>query len=277
MEEKILGREEKIVHLTEKTLEKIGFQPKEFKDYNQYLQAIRRINGIKFTIDDYVEALVFSQLSFRRKWKKIDELRDDISEIFEGFNFKKVKILAKNSTKLTNDIRSIGAGNFYIKKQMKGLAKNLVVLEKLYNYIENDYNKDVEIKLLHKYTIEYVKKIANSKNGYKLSYVGPALAAEFLKNIGIPVAKPDVHILRILGKNRLGILSIDHESPSNKEKIELLTEFYSFVQKITTNAAEVIYYDSLFWYLGADGYGEICTKEPRCEICLLSNLCNFNK
>ena len=272
-----MSREEEIIHLAEKTLEKEGFKSSKLRSEFQYLEAVERINGKKFTLDNYIEALIFSQLSFRRKWKQIDKLRDEIGEIFENFNFKKVKNLANNPTKLINAIKRISAGNFHIHSQMNALEDNLVVLEKLYDYIESDYEKEVTIKQIHKYTIKYVEFISKPRSEFKLNYVGPALAAEFLKNIGIPVAKPDVHILRMLGKKRLGILSIDDDKCTDKEKIDSLIEFYSFVQKMTTNTEEVIYYDSLFWSFGAEEYGEICTENPRCEICLLTDLCKFKK
>jgi len=272
-----LSREEEIIHLTEKTLEKEEFKPSEFRSAFQYLEAVDRINGKEFSLDNYVEALIFSLLSYRRKWKRIDELRDEIGEIFENFNFKRVKILAENPTKLINDIKGIRAGNYHIHSQMKALKGNLVVLEKLYDYIESDYKKEVTIKEIHKYTIEYVKLIYKRRSEYKLNHIGIALAAEFLKNIGIPIAKPDTHILRTLGKKRLGILSVDDEECTDKEKIESLIEFYSFVQKMTTNAVEVIYYDSLFWTFCAEDYGEICAKVPRCKDCLLTDLCNYKK
>ena len=119
--------------------------------------------------------------------------------------------------------------------------------------------------------------ISKRESDYKLNYVGPALAAQLLKNIGIPVAKPDVHILRTLGKKRLGILSIDDDECTDKEKIASLIEFYSFVQKMTTNIAEVIYYDSLFWTFCAEDYAKICTENPRCGDCLVTDLCKYKK
>ena len=43
-----------------------------------------------------------------------------------------------------------------------------------------------------------------SEGKYKLKYVGKALAWEYLRNVGVDGAKPDTHLKRILGSNRLG-------------------------------------------------------------------------
>ena len=39
---------------------------------------------------------------------------------------------------------------------------------------------------------------------YKLHQVGEALAWEYIRNVGIDGAKPDTHIRRFLGSNRMG-------------------------------------------------------------------------
>ncbi|MGC9778315.1 MAG: hypothetical protein HZR80_03645 [Candidatus Heimdallarchaeota archaeon] len=56
-----LNREEEIIILTEKTLDKIKFDYSNLRTEFQYLEAIERINGKKFTLDNYTEALIFSK------------------------------------------------------------------------------------------------------------------------------------------------------------------------------------------------------------------------
>ena len=39
---------------------------------------------------------------------------------------------------------------------------------------------------------------------HKLYGIGPALAWEYLRNVGIDGVKPDIHVCRFLGANRMG-------------------------------------------------------------------------
>ena len=87
----------------------------------------------------------------------------------------------------------------------------------------------------------------------------------------------DVHILRILGKNRLAILSIEKTQLSRKEIQKVLKEFHMFVQRLTGNVADIIYFDALFWKFGAKKEAEICTGTPHCDACLLAKICNYHK
>ena len=34
--------------------------------------------------------------------------------------------------------------------------------------------------------------------------------------------------------------------------------------------------DAVLWSYCADGYGQVCTKEPKCDICDISEYCNNN-
>ena len=119
--------------------------------------------------------------------------------------------------------------------------------------------------------------ISHPESQYKLRFIGQALAAEFLKNFGIQSVKPDVHILRILGKKRLAILSVEKTQLARKEIQRALKEFHLFVQRLTGNVADIIYYDALFWKLGAKEEAEICTKLPHCKTCLLAEICNYQE
>jgi len=90
--------------------------------------------------------------------------------------------------------------------------------------------------------------------------------------------KPDTHILRICGRKRLGILeSVENENTQNLNLLmKAQNEFIDFVSRISKNAPiNIVYFDNLFWLFGAKGYGEICSKDPKCRQCLLSNHCNY--
>jgi hypothetical protein len=93
----------------------------------------------------------------------------------------------------------------------------------------------------------------SSPGEYKLREVGFTLAMEYLKNVGIRAAKPDVHILRLLGPERLGYLQ-----DGNEEKA---------VRAIADLAAEAqvneVYMDNLLWLFCAKDYADICGVVPK--------------
>jgi len=270
-------REQEIIQLTEKTLKRQGLNPKDFRNEFQYQQAIRREEGYKFSLSDYASGLIFSQLSAQRSWSQINELSSEIENIFLNFDFDKLKELAKKPIVLVNKLKKIKAGNIMIKSQMNNLAFNLNKLEKIYDRIENDCPRKMTFEQCKLYSKKYISSLSDYNSPLKLKYIGHALAAEFLKNIGIPVVKVDVHIIRILGKERLEILSFKSDKPTKNEISIAIDEFCDFVKRNSSHVADVIYFDALFWSLGARKYGEICTAKPKCNLCLLKYLCNFSK
>jgi thermostable 8-oxoguanine DNA glycosylase len=96
-----------------------------------------------------------------------------------------------------------------------------------------------------------------SRGKYKLKYVGYALAWEFLRNMGIDGAKPDLHMRRILGGDRLGYASTP--IATEKEAIEIFDDISRNTKYLKS------YIDIVLWSYCADGYGEVCTAEPKCH------------
>lgn len=96
------------------------------------------------------------------------------------------------------------------------------------------------------------------------------LTAEYLKNVGYDIAKPDRHIRRILGSTALGC--------SNHEIVPIFEAFdivAALAKELNRPAAEV---DYILWSYCANGHGEICTvKNPKCAICVANNCCNHQK
>lgn len=98
-----------------------------------------------------------------------------------------------------------------------------------------------------------------------MKQVGYALAFEYLRNVGIDAAKPDTHIIRILSKERLGY---SDGIPTNEQAIEIMES----ISKET--GLSISYLDALLWNFCATGFGNICTKEPKCNLCILNPYCN---
>lgn len=107
----------------------------------------------------------------------------------------------------------------------------------------------------------------DDQNKFYYIFLGYALAWEFLRNIGIDGTKPDLHMRRILGNDRLGYSDYDVAT-----EIEVITIFDS-ISKNTGCLKS--YLDIALWSYCADGYGEICTASPKCKLCVIREFCNY--
>lgn len=192
------------------------FDSNEIKEWGQFQLAEERMIGKKFSISDYIKALIYAQLSVQRKWADIEGKLPKIDEIFHHYEISDVKKISKNPEQIVKSITDNSAGNRSIKAQMMALSNNLNILEKIHTGIEKDYTAKSDMKEKLEKAEKYIKCISKSRSKYKLKQIGKALAGEFLKNIGIHSVKSDVHILRILGNERLGILSTGNNKLSKK-------------------------------------------------------------
>lgn len=216
-------------------------------------------------------------LSNQRVWKDIALHLTEIDEIFCHYQIENIKKM--DATIFSIKIKTISCGNRKIDSQMAALKRNVEMLEKIHPEMENafteyDYRKN---KLIAK---EWQQRLCDPKSEFKIIELGPTLAYEFLRNIGISAMKPDTHLLRILGKKRLGVFSkIESEENMNSKEIDhAQEEFLDFCSTINNDPAYPVYVDNLVWMFGATKYGEICTAiKPRCEICELRKNCNFEK
>lgn len=102
-----------------------------------------------------------------------------------------------------------------------------------------------------------------------MSQMGEALVAEYLRNVGYDIAKPDRHTRRILGSEFLGCS--DKKIVPIFETLDIIKELADYMKR---DVAEI---DYILWSYCAKGYGEICTlKKPKCDICVASELCKMN-
>lgn len=237
----------------------INFE-KVIKDFGQVEAAKRRENNSEFTFQEHVKALIFSMLSNRRPWVQIVDKIDKINEIF--YYFDPVELENCEPTKLLDQILEIKCGNISIKKQIDSLPHNIQQLKK----IEKDFGS-LDNFVIHMPTEEIAKLLSDDKSQYKIKQMGFPLAMEYLKSVGISGMKPDRHIIRICGPERLNIIH------SNNPK-DQLSEFRNFAKAANISTS---YLDNLFWIFGAKGYGEICSARPKCEKCELKQYCNYPK
>lgn len=235
-------------------------------------QIDRRNNGERFSVNDHIRAMVYSMLSSGIKWELVEKGIDiktgriiPIDDIFNNYDVE--YLLNCDSDKLANSIRDFGCSSQSTWKQMKALiSKNITILislEQEYGSIDSYYqkfiDKDNTLKTL-------VKQLADPQSEDKLAEMAEALVAEYLKNVGYDIAKPDRHIRRILGSKILGCSKCE-EVPVY-EAFDIVAEI---AQEMNKSVAEV---DYIIWSYCADGYGEICTvNKPKCDKCVANKCC----
>lgn len=211
-----------------------------------------RKNGKIYSISEHVEKIVFALLSNQRPWKPIADNRKNINDLFHDFD---VNYIKSNDYQLfVNELLNLHCGNRQIRKQMQTLKENVETLEKIavdYGGVDNYYNK-TDIR-------ELLKSLSSGK--YKLKQMGVPLVSEYLKNVGMDIVKPDVHVCRIL--TRLGY------SKSNKvsygEALDICSEI---AKEYNLTNVEV---DTILWQYCANNYFEICSDNPKCNKCLVKN------
>lgn len=245
---------------------------------NTYIkkQIDKRENGGTFTVSDHICAMVYSMLTSGASWSRVEPSLDIetgriqlIDEIFYQYNVD--TLLHTDPNKLVNDLLSQKLGTQYIVNQMNALVnvniRKLIALDTEYGSIDNFYQKFIDTDSTLK---TLVKVLSVEGKPHKYAQMGEALTAEYLKNVGYDIAKPDRHIRRILGSDILGCS--DSEIAPIYEAFDLVAEIARATGK---RIAEV---DYILWSYCANGYGAVCTKEnPKCDICVNKLICNVKE
>ena len=170
-----------------------------------------RAEGKTFSTEEHLQGLIYSLLSAQTVWANIERNFDNIDLLFFFYDINEIK---KHDYKFFVDgLRSFGCGSRLSNAQMKALHGNLITIEK----IIAEYGS-MDAFVTSKSQREIVKLMSTSGSKYKLKQFGPALTWEYLRNVGIDGAKPDVHMKRILGANRLGVSK--KEDASDDEVLE---------------------------------------------------------
>ena len=227
-----------------------------------HIRAIQqRKQGKRFALAEHVEGLVFSLLSNQRSWKGISDNEDNIKEIFFGFD--PDQVMARDGQYFVQELQKIQCGNRAIHKQMDALRYNIDVLknieqreESLDAFVTSDSPENIVAKL-------------TEDGPYRLKQVGMALGLEYLRNVGIDAIKPDVHICRILGKDRLGF-----SQRAKATEDEAILFMKRIAEEANLSLSEV---DSWLWHLCAKGYGNICGETSQCFKCKLQDSCAHPK
>lgn len=221
----------------------------------------QRKSGRRFSIGEHIRGMVHSQLSNQTKWKNIEPKLPMIEELF--FHFDKGSILARPTGYFRDGLFALECGNISTARQMEHLHHNIGVLERIettYGSIDAYYERHEPDAL--------ARMLSDGANdGYKLKYIGYALAWQYLKNMGMDGAKPDVHLRRILGRERLGFSAL--AVAPEREVIAIVVG----MTQITGFSHTLI--NDLLWHYCASGSAEICRATPRCGICGVRMYCRY--
>lgn len=252
------------VGLIKQTLKKEGFNYDQIIDDLGQIKAFeKRQRGDKFILNDHIKGLILALLSNQRIWRQIAENLDVLSEIF--YNYDHNLLLKANSKEIIEKVIINKLGNRSINAQISNLRYNIEIFKK----IEKDFGSND--KFVESNSAEAIAKVLSDNNSkYKIKQLGLTLATEYLKNVGIRTIKPDTHIMRICGHERLGFFS-----PNETEESAII-KFQKFCLEFSYNP---IYIDNLLWTFCARGYGEICGDIPKCNLCLVreKKICNYIK
>lgn len=226
-----------------------------------YYPVTDRKNGKKFKMSDHIRGLIYAQLSNQRKWSYVEPHLDEIDKIFFEYDIDKIK--QHPGEYFNKKISAIKCSNRGFSRAMEGLNDNLATFENL----QKKYGS-VDKFVTSKPAYEIVELLSQSGSEYKLKMVGEALAWEYLRNVGIDGAKPDVHMRRFLGADRMGTGS---HSPASTEEV------YNQVKDLSeTTGISMTSIDTIIWCYCADDYGEICTASPNCQDCVIRTKCSYN-
>jgi len=220
--------------------------------------AERRVQGRTFSMRDHVRALVLAQLGGRRPWARIGDHLAELDQLFRGYDPAKLRRL--DPAKLAERVCELRCGNRGIHLQMRALRGNLSVFSRIARECGSldDYITSDEAPAI-------ARELSRPSSLYKLEQVGLPVALEYLRSVGIELARPAALARRMLGPERLGYFAaVPHAKRDAQEFVRQLAA------KAGITATEL---DSLLWLFCAPDQGGICGTAPRCEDCRLARSC----
>ena len=155
-----------------------------------------RENGKSFSFAEHIRGMVYSMLSAQTVWANIERHMENIDALFN--NFEPEFILAHDYTYFYDGLGRFGARGRLTNGQLKELHHNIGIMQSI---IKQYGSMDAFVDSRPVY--EIIDKLANPASRYKLKMMGEPLVCEYLRNVGVDCFKPDVHLKRLLGRDRL--------------------------------------------------------------------------
>ena len=212
-------------------------------------------NGKIRSISEHVACMILAMLTANRPYEPIKQHLSQLENIF--MNYDADKLMNADPEQLIKSVKSIRCGNMRIKFQMYALKHNISYLRQMQ---QEHGSIDAYYHSMTKYDL--VKTLDNN-----LKEMSATLISEYLPSVGIDLPKPDRHIQRILGSERLGFSS--RKMASIQGCYEVIHDF-----AVATSEHER-YIDVILWSYCAEGEKNICCASPRCEKCVISEYCNY--
>jgi len=237
-------------------------------------QIEKRDQGESFTLQDHIRGMVYSLLSSQTPWIRIETNKTAIDDIFCGYI--PDQLAAKDPILINDQLKEIKCGSLNRKKQMQALAGNIekmAMMDQQAGGIDAFYSR-LLTNSANTHPFEKLIRCLAFDKQYKLNQMGIPLIAEYLRNVGYDIPKPDRHIMRILGPEHLN--EHNRKAPSGEGwKPDDLFEAFRIIEDYSkATGFRQAYIDYLLWSYCADGYGQICTKEkPNCQQCRIKKFC----
>lgn len=233
----------------------------QYNDTINTMVAARK-SGKMFSLEEHIAALIYSQLTNQTKWSRIVPHLEEIDTLF--FHYNPQEIRKYPGSYFAEGIFALKCGNISTKAQMNSLHKNIAAMEA----IAAEYGS-MDAFVTSAPAQQIVERLSSGKSKYKMAMLGEALAWEYIRNVGIDGCKPDTHLRRFLGGDRMGVCA----SP-----IASVEETIQQVEKLSEETGlPLSSIDNIIWSFCADGYGEICTATPYCEKCVVKANCRNRK
>ena len=240
--------------------------------------ANRQNPGFVLKIENHIQAMVYALLTNQRPWYLIKPHSKAIDILFNNYDPNAIYTqLDVDPDYYINGLKNLKCGNRAVNNQF--CAKNLKYNIELFRTIEKKFGS-IDSFMVPKasyanfslYDDQYssiINKISDYNSDYKFRGFGKAIAAEYLRNIGVPDVKPDTHIRRFYSSDRMGNINNQAGIATINQAIADIT-IAAQEAGLTRNEA-----DNIVWSYCAKGFGEICTSNPKCKCCVICSLCNY--
>ena len=232
-------------------------------DWRQRVDDLRQLDAVRdrdagrtWRDEEVFKELLMAVLSSNTEWSKIERIQVELEGLFCGFSLEAHAGRSREeiSNRLVPWFKERKAGSVALKRNLVYLIN---AARKLLNYSRTHGAADGFFTSLVRRCDDDPKQAAlclGRPGEYKLPSLGPALAAEALKNLGFDVAKPDRHIMRAAGA--FGLVHFERwrdrrgtRAPASTSR-SLLLQVMTEVERIAEAAEErVALVDNAIWLL----------------------------
>ena len=219
----------------------------------------RRAQSELIPLAHHLRAMILAMLSGHRSWRPIARRLGQLELVFGQYKPAYLERIAPDQ--LATEVEQLGCGNARVHAQMAAIQPNLETMQR----IEQEFGcMDAFVERVRPEAVAQL--LGRPASRWKLKEVGPAVAMEYLKLVGIRAVKPEAHVQRICGPQRLALLDGHETDEQAAGKLRRIAK---------AAGADPVALDNMLWMLGARDYGAICGSHPRCDVCELRSDCSF--